>query len=148
MRKHQGGGNYALTDTVALNPNWSREELTNAVFHELRHTKQDYFAINTDLKRFYTCAKVTSDEDKAHILPFLQRKCGLITFSKDNVPKELNEYVENCFKAYETYSKDAKDLTSSGYDAYRANFLEQDAWKFGNEGEKLIKDWRLQYIKE
>ena len=149
MKNHEGGENYALTDTIALNPNWSRENLTNAVFHELRHAKQDYFAINTNLERFYSCANVTSEKEKAHILPYLQRKCGITTFSKDNVPTELNEYVENCFKGYGAYKQDAKNtLTSTGYNEYRANFLEQDAWKYGDAGEKLIKDWRLQHIKE
>ena len=82
-------------------------------------------------------------------MPYLQRKCGMTIFNKGNVPTELNEYVENCFKGYGAYKQDAQNtLTSTGYNEYRANFLEQDAWKYGDAGEKLIKDWRLKHITE
>ena len=139
-----GGGNMILTNTISLNKNWSREKLENAVFHELRHAKQDFYAINYDVNRFMESNGVTSSANKAHILPFLQRKCGLTTFSKENVPSKYNDYVENCYKGYIDY-RSIKFLPDSPekYRLYRLNFLEQDAWNNANKMTKLLYNFEL-----
>lgn len=139
-----GGGNFSLTDTIVLNKNWSRKKLENAVFHELRHAKQDYFAINYDVDKFLQCNNVLEIDEKNHILPFLQRKCGLETFSKKNVPVKYYNFVENCLKGYSDYQTIRfMPESSKRYKLYRDNFLEKDAWENANKITKFLYNFEL-----
>ena len=36
-------------------------------------------------------------KNKEHIIPSLQRKCGITNFSKTNNPKGLDDYIKKCF---------------------------------------------------
>lgn len=140
----EGGGNFSLADTIMLNKNWSRKNLENAIFHELRHAKQDYFAINCDVNKFFESCGVTDATEKAHIIPFLQRKCGLMNFSKANVPSEYLNYVENCYKGYSDYTAIRfMPKSADKYKLYRNNFLEQDAWDNANKVTKLLYNFEL-----
>lgn len=140
----EGGGNFSLTDTIMLNKNWSKENLKNAVFHELRHAKQDYLAINCDINKFFESNGVTDAAEKTHIIPFLQRKCGLMNFSKANVPSEYLNYVENCYKGYSDYTAIRfMPKSADKYKLYRNNFLEQDAWNNANKVTKLLYNFEL-----
>jgi hypothetical protein len=140
----EGGKNFCLTDTITMNKKWSRKHLGNAVFHELRHSKQDYFAINCDINKFFKSNGITDTKEKAHELPFLQRKCGLLEFSKENVPSEYLNYVENCYKGYSDYTA-LRFMPESAekYELYRNNFLEQDAWNSANKITKFLYNFEL-----
>ena len=113
--------NMSLTDTIIFNSNASIEDLRTAVFHELRHAKQDYIVINYDVEKFFKAWKV---KNKEHIIPYLQRKCGITNFNKTNNPRGLDDYIKKCLDGYENYVSPSENA-----ELYYKNFLEVDARK-------------------
>jgi hypothetical protein len=140
----RGGNSSPLLDVIILNKKWPIKKLGNAVFHELRHAKQDYFAANYDINKFFKIFESNGRAAGEHDISYLQRKCGLLEFSKENVPSEYFNYVENCYKGYSDYFDSAywsMPESAEKYKLYRNIFIEQDAWNSANKITKFLYDF-------
>ena len=149
--KYIGGANASLANAVFFNTAESKQFLRSAVFHELRHTKQDYLAINNDVNRFLEVHHVFSPKEKANIIPWLQKKCGVTSFSKDNIPKipGINDYIEKLYGSWDTaFNKYRYGLHSKQeYEDYFNNFIEMDARNSADSMTDLLYGFKLKLRK-
>lgn len=135
----EGLGNESSTATVSIKTTAKRKDLGNIIHHELRHIKQDYYAINYDAERFINPinAKKTGVLAKYKSTPKDFEEMWGIKFDKNNVPEKYQEFAKKVLDNLEHYIEPTIDCNG-----YRHQFIEEDAYNCGNKIEVIIKSLR------
>lgn len=128
---------------VEIDPGSKIEQIQGIMHHEMRHMKQNYYAVNYDphvysqtLCRGTEMAPLTEKELKEvldSVLDDIKNIFNLKRFSKENIPKEQLKYAKECLEGRKTYVDGHTD-----YKAYYNNFNEVDARHAGGLIDKLF----------
>ncbi len=137
------GGAAEIMNRIEIDPNQPIEQIQGTMHHEMRHMKQNYYAVNYDphaynqaLYRNIDIAPLTEKELKEVLdsnLDDIKDMFNLKIFSKENIPKEQMKYAEQCLEACKTYIDGHTDFNS-----YYKNFKEKDARFAGGLIDKLF----------
>ena len=136
------GGAAQLCTRVEVDPNSKIEQIQGIIHHEMRHMKQNYYAVNYDPQAYKyalrnDCEAKLSKEALEEVLDDclldIQRMFNLKTFSRDNIPTGHMEYAKQCLEGCKTYIDG-----HSNFNAYYMNFKEVDARHAGGLIDKLF----------
>ena len=136
------GGAAQLCTRIEVDPNSKIEQIQGIIHHEMRHMKQNYYAVNYDpqaykyaLRNDYEAklSKEALEEVLDDCLSDIQKMFNLKTFSRDNIPTEYMKYAEQCIEGCRTYIGG-----HSNFKAYYNNFKEVDARHAGGLIDKLF----------
>ena len=138
------GGAALVCNRIEIDPQSKIEDIQGIMHHEMRHMKQHYYSVNYDPQRYkYSFAKDIQQGDMSKadyeevldsILDDIKEVFNLKSFSKDNIPKDLEQYAKQCLEGEENYMDAHKD-----YDTYYNNFVEVDARHAGGLIDKLFQ---------
>lgn len=152
--------NVVMTN-VSIHPDIKREKAPQVLFHELRHTKQNFLAACYDVKAYvdgiimrlmpdlanealtkgYNLSKESIDEGKLRIMASMMNRWGMLV--RPRVPKSTMGYAKQCLEAHINYTNPHKN-----FDNYINNFLEKDAYSADAQFEKIHKMSQKIKIKE
>ena len=136
------GGAAECCKYIMIDPSLKIEEIMNTVHHEMRHMKQNYYAVNYDPQRYKSSLArdldidITSkdlEEVLDDSLGEIQKCFNLKTFSRTNIPNEQINFAKQCLEGCETYVDAHKNSK-----AYFENFKEIDAYHTGELIDKLF----------
>ncbi len=133
-----------LCNRVEIDPNTKINQIQGIIHHEIRHLKQNFYAVNYDpqtykyaLLRDNNFAKNLSPEELEEVLDdclkHIKESFNLESFSTDNIPNEHLQYAKACLEASTTYVNG-----HNNFKAYYDNFKEADARYAGGLIDKLF----------
>lgn len=136
------GGAAVLSNRVEIDPSQRLELIQGVMHHEMRHMKQNFYAVNYDpqaykyaLRNGYSekLSKKELEEVLDSCLEDMQEVFNLKFFDRNNIPKEQLQYAKECLEGRKTYVDGHTDFNS-----YYNNFLEVDARHSGGLIDKLF----------
>lgn len=136
------GGAAECCKYIMIDPSAKIEEIMGLVHHEMRHMKQNFYAVNYDPQRYINALTRNLDVDitseKAEVvlndtLNEIKEIFNLKTFSKTNIPKERINFAKQSLEGCETYVDAHIDDK-----AYFQNIKEVDAYHIEELIDKLF----------
>ena len=136
------GGAAECCKYIMIDPSMKIEKIMNTVHHEMRHMKQNYYAVNYDPQRYKSSLARNLDIDITSkeleevldaILNEIKECFNLKSFSRTNIPNEQINFAKQCLEGCETYVDAHKNRK-----AYFENFKEIDAYHTGELIDKLF----------
>ena len=136
------GGAAVLSNRVKIDPSQRLELIQGVMHHEMRHLKQNFYAVNYDsqaykyaLRNDYSekLSKKELEEVLDSCLEDMREMFNLKCFDRNNIPKEQIQYAKKCLEGRKTSVDGHKDFNS-----YYNNFLEVDARHAGGLIDKLF----------
>ena len=136
------GGAAECCKYIMIDPSTEIGKIMNTVHHEMRHMKQNFYAVNYDPQRYkislarkidvdITCKE--SEEVLDETLDEIKKYFNLQKFSKTNIPNERINFAKQSLEGCETYVDAHKNSK-----AYYENFKEVDAYHTGELIDKLF----------
>ena len=136
------GGAANSCKFIMIDPSEKIEKIMGLVHHEMRHMKQNFYAVNYDPQRYKNAlarnvdVDITSEESEVVLndtLDEIKEIFNLKTFSKTNIPKERINFAKQSLEGCETYVDVHIDDK-----AYFKNIKEVDAYHIGELIDKLF----------
>lgn len=137
------GGAANSCQYIMIDPSAKIEKIMGLVHHEMRHMKQNFYAVNYDPQRYkISLARNIEDIDITskqreeildETLNDIKKVFNLETFSKTNIPKERINFAKQSLEGCETYVDAHIDD-----EAYFKNIKEVDAYHIEELIDKLF----------
>lgn len=134
------GGAGVLSNKIIIDPSQRLKLIQGVMHHEMRHIKQNFYAVNYDSQAYkyalgndYNLSKKDLEEVLDSCLEDMGEIFNLKCFDRNNIPKEQIQYAKKCLEGRKTYVDGHTDFNS-----YYNNFLEVDARHAGGLIDKLF----------
>ena len=136
--KKTAGGAAQLCTRIMVDPSSQIEQIQGIIHHEMRHMKQNYYAVNFDPQGYKYALRSDSDvklseEVRDDCMLDIKNMFNLKAFSRNNIPAEQINYAEKCLEGSKSYVDGHKNFA-----AYYNNFKEVDARYAGGLIDKLF----------
>ena len=136
-------GTVSASASVSVKTTNQKKDICNVIHHELRHIKQKYYALNYDTERFIN---IINSKQTGPLGKYKASKEDLeviwgIKIDKKNVPEKYQEFAKKVLDNQEHYITPSVDKN-----AYRNQFVEEDAYNCGNKIESIIKSLKNKLI--